>query len=418
MIFMNAKDGLDCDALDNFQQLSRVGSTGDVKFLVELGRPKQPAACSGLPNWSGTQRFLVARGLNAIPQPHGVNNPGNIDMGSAAHLQEFVKWGLEHYPAQHYAVIIWGHGHGFRLQEEALRLARIEHRDTKAVPFSPGPDAGGVKYGPSDPETHSVLYNRAVADRLESLFPASKLDILGYDACLMGGIETAYAMRRFARIFVASEEDEPDTGWNYAAWASQLVQRPDLDPGELAKFIVKSYGQEYSTTAFVTLSAINLEAIGELSEHLSLFSREVAAQPDSALNDAIGTARGDLNYGGNILHNPVDLMWFLRHLEMAQSLPASARGEIVRLRDLWRRVVIENYASAGGHARRGSYGLSIYFPKVKADFDGDIVDDSGYDRSICGQPKRFPVEFVCCENWVDFLTSYLGLPSKAVSCSR
>ncbi len=40
MIYMNAKNNLECDGLNNFKQIASVGGSADVNVVVEFGRPR------------------------------------------------------------------------------------------------------------------------------------------------------------------------------------------------------------------------------------------------------------------------------------------------------------------------------------------------------------------------------------------
>jgi hypothetical protein len=51
------------------------------------------------------------------------------------------------------------------------------------------------------------------------------LDILGFDACLMGNWEAANALQGFATHYLASEKLEPAAGWDYRGLA-ELVANP------------------------------------------------------------------------------------------------------------------------------------------------------------------------------------------------
>ena len=42
-----------------------------------------------------------------------------------------------------------------------------------------------------------------------------KIDIIGFDACFMSSFEVAHALRPYARYMLASEETEPNKGWDY-----------------------------------------------------------------------------------------------------------------------------------------------------------------------------------------------------------
>ena len=44
---------------------------------------------------------------------------------------------------------------------------------------------------------------------------SDQFEFVGFDACLMGTVETAGLMASYARYMVASQETEPGCGWEY-----------------------------------------------------------------------------------------------------------------------------------------------------------------------------------------------------------
>src|SRR5271165_4810907 len=66
MVFMNAKNDLECFGLQNFAQMAAVGSNDKVNMLVEFGRPKNHQNCANSPAlWSGLRRYRVVAGMKA-----------------------------------------------------------------------------------------------------------------------------------------------------------------------------------------------------------------------------------------------------------------------------------------------------------------------------------------------------------------
>jgi hypothetical protein len=71
------------------------------------------------------------------------------------------------------------------------------------------------------------------------------MDVIGFDACLMSMLETAYAFRRSASLLVSSEELEPGAGWDYVPIIRSLVSQPKISSVELSKLIVAAYKDRY-----------------------------------------------------------------------------------------------------------------------------------------------------------------------------
>lgn len=61
MIYLNAKNNLEPDGINNFQDMAVTGSSSNVNLVVEMGRPKDHISQDFGP-WSGVLRFLVKKG--------------------------------------------------------------------------------------------------------------------------------------------------------------------------------------------------------------------------------------------------------------------------------------------------------------------------------------------------------------------
>ncbi len=68
-----------------------------------------------------------------------------------------------------------------------------------------------------------------------------KVDLLGLDACFMANIEYLRIIAPYVHYAVASEDTEPEHGWNYASLIAILKENPDIQTEDLGKRIVDSY---------------------------------------------------------------------------------------------------------------------------------------------------------------------------------
>ncbi len=174
-------------------------------------------------------------------------------MGDPETLRDFLRFSMENYPAEDYALILWDHGGG-----PLEGLCRDE------------------RYGAD----HLSL--RELAQALDGAVPdGRKLSWIGFDACLMGSLEVAEQMRPYARCMIASQAEEPVDGWNYA-FLSALSAQPDaMSAGRL---IVDAYFDgDDAGTAEKTLCCIDLDLIGGITAEADRFFRGAAARltPDT-----------------------------------------------------------------------------------------------------------------------------------------
>ena len=106
----------------------------------------------------------------------------------------------------------------------------------------------------------NIELKRVLADIRRAL--KQKIDVLGFDACLMSMVEVAYQLRDSVGLICGSEEEEPNEGWPYDTILAALAAKPAMAPPDLAKLIVKRYMASYRPSDSVTLAATTLSAIG------------------------------------------------------------------------------------------------------------------------------------------------------------
>ena len=113
--FMVYLDG-DCDLEEagvwDVNEMERVGSTDAVSIVVQFDRGPE---VNGAGDWSTARRFLIApdRDQQSITSPL-LADMGEVDMASPQALHGFVSWAASEFPADHYALVLWNHGAGWR----------------------------------------------------------------------------------------------------------------------------------------------------------------------------------------------------------------------------------------------------------------------------------------------------------------
>lgn len=176
-----------------------------------------------------SNRYAVKNGTLELIE----SNPP-VNMGSERAFSDFLKFGIEKYPAEQTAVIFWNHGGG---------------------------SAVGVC---SDAlNGNDFLTLSEISSALESVGLKKKLSFVGFDACLMANYETARILAPYAEKMIASEELEPSGGWDWKKTLENLS-----DPTEIAK----GYAEKNADTDYYTVSVIDLEKFGIVED---LFSRVV-----------------------------------------------------------------------------------------------------------------------------------------------
>ena len=237
LVYANAKNNLAKPMIQRIQEMERVGSTEQVKILLELGIPKSPV-----------RRYFITRSrVEGKRDDLSISSPiisekNDVDMGSADTLASFVQWGQTNYPAEHFMLVICGHGNGWK----------------------------GFSF---DYEAGSAIDLLKLAPMLSRL---AKFDILWFDMCYMQMAEVGYELRNSADIIVASEETLFPCRFREAL--SQVTAMPDMDREMLADRIVKSniaYWEQTPHTGPMLLSAIRTSKLEAFAEALDAWAEAV-----------------------------------------------------------------------------------------------------------------------------------------------
>lgn len=446
MVYMNANNNLEPDAFVNFAEMANVDANPAVNVIVQFARQ---AEYTPSPDWKGALRFKMRRDIeptleDSLNRQADANmnedHIPNPNMGDVKTLCEFVEWAEKQYPARHYMLVIWDHGDGWRAfdtikinapkktlpvvlekvsnerdsnlekaRELSNNVASTGEPERDAKPKSPVIPVNKVMQTATfraisidDAHDGAKLYNYQIQNGLQKLLGSRKLDVIGFDACLMAMVETSYAMRNVASVMVGSEELEPGKGWNYTDWIGRLCGKSLMEPEELAGIIVAAYESYYKNLRKpTTLSCVKLSGIETLATSIDEFSdaliRNVKTRHGS---DVIRNARSScfVYAPGCNLHG-VDLGQFCDLIAtMSDDPKVIAQAQKVRA-DL-NKCVVANYRSVD---RPQSNGLAIYFPASETLFRTDPSKE-GYDKDNTDNP----VEFVKTRRWVSFLQAYFN----------
>lgn len=109
-----------------------------------------------------------------------------------AHLEDFLLWGAQNYPAKRTFVIVWGHGQGWRAYPDDKNFAGFT-----------APDAG--------------LDIPAISSALETFraVTGKEIDVYASDSCFMQMLEVTYELSAHARFLVGSSQVQTYLGLPY-----------------------------------------------------------------------------------------------------------------------------------------------------------------------------------------------------------
>ena len=293
-----------------------------------------------------------------------VEELGDVDSADPATLAAFIADGLETHRAAHYALVISDHGASWP---------------------GIGPDEGTDDYSVLDLDEIVA----AISDGLKQA-GVDKLDLLGFDACLMANYEVASAVAPLAERLVASQELEPGHGWDYTS-LQVLADDPTTTVDALGSAIIDGFAAQAEaagTEDEITLSMVDLTKMDAVDEAVDAFA-ETLAEESATVAPAVGRAEAVTLSFGKSPDASQDM-----HLNDLGLLAAAIGENAPEAADRADAVVsaLEDAVvdSVDGVVTAGATGLSIYLPPVV-----DLADPAYLDVSSAGE-------------WSDFLDAYYG----------
>ena len=380
MLYQDADDeALEQDILLDFNEAEMIGSTDQVIIVSQLDRHR--GGYSGDGNWSSTRRYLVTYDddLNKIGSEL-VDDLGELNMGSAETLVDFVSWAASSYPADNHVLIMSDHGMGW---PGGWSDPAPSQRDNSSN--------APLRSAFSD----DILYLNeieAALKEIQSTTAIDKFELIGLDACLMSQMEVYSALAPYTKYAVASEETEPGVGWAYSAFLSLLVYDPDISTADLATNIVETYitqdqrvvddraRAEFLNQNAVGAWSVNRMNANQLAEYLgqNITITAVDLQNYQGLLDAVNQFTYQLQglnqkavaqarnytqsytsiFGSNVPPSFIDLGHFVQLIyrdNRDANVRSAAEGVIGALNEV---IVAEKH----GSGKPGSTGIAIYFP--------------------------------------------------------
>jgi hypothetical protein len=168
----------------------------------------------------------------------------------ASKLEAFLAWGMQEYPAEHYMVIVWGHGQGWASEPKISAPVRSRylspsetdlgiHRPelTSSELFSDR-KFGGLAFNQTRGTFLSIPALRTTLQRTsQRVLNGHPIDIYASDACLMQMFEVATEIAPVARFIVGSTQVQNFLGLPYRRLMYELntgrFGRPQTDRGSV-----------------------------------------------------------------------------------------------------------------------------------------------------------------------------------------
>ena len=325
MTFLNADNDLEADGLTDIIEMEMVGSTSNVHIVTLLDTDTN--------NQGDARKIYIKQNESEV-----IENMGEIDMGNWETLADFGVWAVQNYKARHYALIIWDHGDGwskkFKPSSRTKSFSQDYHGSQEGISVAKGE------------------YENALKKITNAI--SGKIDIIGFDACLMGMWEVAEVSSYYGDYLVASEENMPNTGYVYNEFLKTVVDNPEMSPADLAKAIVDSYYLEDEQN--VTLSVTDLNTMNDLSVAISSFANTLISYPQFYM----GIEQARINTQTFSERDFKDLKDFAQKVKNMNGLPEDLINSANTLIDQLDLTIIHNKAK---DSYSNAFGLSIYLPE-------------------------------------------------------
>lgn len=322
---------------------------------------------------------------------------GELDMGDRDTLLNFITTSRQQHPSTYTLLSVVNHGGGWSPK------LRNSQRNSERWFF------GGSGFSWDETNNHSYLSTQDMGYIFsQSPFTSAPVDVVFYDACLMGMLEEAYEIHLGARLLVASENET----WSSFPYDTYLENIQARTPETQAMWMVNQY--HASLSGFPrTMAVIDLDRTAALSVALDNLAVELnnhvptyRAQISEAF---LSAQKFDYNYDLVISDTEgyVDLWNFAAKLIdnlPGTALATQAQNVQTTLKDPVSPVVVYELHESGYAGWHGPYvdlnsanGLSVYLPLGEPDRDLFFYINPqlalAYDTL-----------------WDEFLLDFLGIP--------
>lgn len=349
MVYISGDNNLEDYVVKDIElELAPVGSSANVQVVALADRG--PGYDTSRGDWQTTKLFHVTQGMTAAPE-NAVADWGERNMGDKQTLIDFVTWTRANYPANRYALVLWGHGWNWH----------------------PG-------YVMSDDTSADTLDYEEMKAALPSI---GFIDVVGYDGCNMASIEIMNLWNGHATAITGSQEYVGWEGLQYELALAQMTSNPNMTADQVAV----AFSQ--SATADKTWAALAVD-----SRFTTL--KSAVNQWAIALNSGLAANRKkyDRAFGATqtFWQAPMDKDLYDMALEISRLVgDANIRSKSQAVMTAMNNVVLHQYHT---NAYADTHGITIYHISKASEKDSNYT----YYRST--------IDFALQTSWDEFLDAY------------
>lgn len=362
LIYMSADNNLEAAAIEDLCEMELSDLNMDsVSVFVLLDRSEAYDTSNG--DWAGTRLLRVKTGKRTDAKKIiseeieckdlGLNIGGNVelDMSSPYVLSDTISYLHKRYPANNYGLIMWGHGTGWRSDENT-------NENSVIIP-------GGYKGFAYDETSHTYMTLKQLGSAIKSGLNGNKFGFIGFDTCFGAELEVMYELKDYAEYAVGSEGLLLTSGWNYKTFFNAIEKDKEKTSFSICSTLSEKFKEWYESSPGASFSMVKMENISAYYDCFDDYMSEISELivDRSIRDDVLGILYSNQNckaerYTYGSVNNDVylDIHSVINALnEYFSEIPSLKKHSTVfgLVEDT---VIVDGWNSLGTHG-----GLGVYF---------------------------------------------------------
>lgn len=281
LIYMAADNDLEAAAIEDIyeMEISRL-NTNKVSVFILLDRSNSYDTSNE--NWSGSRLYKLKTGRSKdcktiISEEISCDDLDlvkdrytELDMSSKYTLSKALNFIKKQYPAEQLGLIMWGHGTGWRGEQNQ----NITYK--------------GFAY---DDSTGSYMTLKQLGDGVRDALDGDILDFIGLDTCFSAELEVMYELKDTCKVAVGTEGLLLLSGWDYETIFNKINHYENKTPTIIANICIEAFSREYELASDASIAAVNMAFVNDYFLLFDLIMKNIANKiNDKGIRDILFTS--------------------------------------------------------------------------------------------------------------------------------
>ncbi|MBQ4379333.1 MAG: hypothetical protein II821_09080 [Treponema sp.] len=270
LVYMAADNNLESDAITDFNEMENSSISDSVTVLVLFDRAQGYDASNG--DWSGTRLYrivkdeqknktlIVSERLSCEDLGLSSESETELDMSKPATLSAFESFARKNYPADNYALFIWGHGTGWR-SSPVYDCGDCPSELSRAVAI--------------ESETGTYMSISSLRSAICEGMEEDRFSVIGFDTCFGMCIECAYELKDCAKYMFGTPALVPESGWNYTKIFDSFCES-EQSVQNLIDSVNTQYQESYGSYAYASFTCVDLSEMENVVDVFSEYSKSLS----------------------------------------------------------------------------------------------------------------------------------------------